>query len=71
MLCPNLNIVRLIFSAGSSAFEFIDKMCSVAMPRVRDFQGFRPIEMTKRRVHLRLLDIMSFPEIEAHYDTFN
>ena len=57
-------------TSGGSAFEFLDKMVTVAMPRVRNFDGFRPLEFTRDRVHLRLHDIMTFPEIEAHFDTF-
>lgn len=62
--------MRVYFSSGGLAYEFIDKMITVAMPRIREFNGFTPLSLSRLKLELRLHDIMAFPEIEAHYDTF-
>jgi len=55
---------------GDRAYHFLDKLCTVALPRIRDFQGLSPKSFDGRgNYSLGLKEQLVFPEI--NYDTFD
>ncbi len=51
---------------GDRMYSFLDKLISVALPRVRDFQGVSPKGFDGRgNYHLGLKEHLVFPEISA------
>ena len=55
---------------GDSMYEFVDRLLSVALPRVRDFRGVSPQSFDGRgNYSLGLKEQLIFPEIE--YDTID
>ena len=51
---------------GNRMYSFLDKLISVALPRVRDFQGVSPKGFDGRgNYHLGLKEHLVFPEISA------
>lgn len=55
---------------GNSAYHFLDKVCTVALPRIRDFQGLSPKSFDGRgNYSLGLKEQLVFPEID--YDSFD
>jgi large subunit ribosomal protein L5 len=50
---------------GDRMFEFLDRLCSVVLPRVRDFKGLAPNSFDGRgNFTLGLRDQLVFPEID-------
>jgi len=50
---------------GERMFEFLDRLCSVVLPRVRDFKGLAPNSFDGRgNFTLGLRDQLVFPEID-------
>ncbi|MCU0315119.1 MAG: 50S ribosomal protein L5 [Fimbriimonadaceae bacterium] len=55
---------------GDRALHFFDKLATVALPRIRDFQGLNPKSFDGRgNYSLGLKEQLVFPEI--NYDTFD
>lgn len=55
---------------GDRAYHFLDKLITVALPRIRDFQGLSPKSFDGRGNYaLGLKEQLVFPEI--NYDTFD
>ncbi len=55
---------------GDRALHFLDKLATVVLPRIRDFQGLSPISFDGRGNYaLGLKEQLVFPEIP--YDTFD
>lgn len=55
---------------GDRAYHFLDKLVTVALPRIRDFQGLSPKSFDGRGNYaLGLKEQLVFPEI--NYDTFD
>ncbi|MBX3096901.1 MAG: 50S ribosomal protein L5 [Fimbriimonadaceae bacterium] len=55
---------------GDRMMHFFDKLCSVALPRIRDFQGLSPKSFDGRgNYSLGLKEQLVFPEID--YDSFD
>lgn len=55
---------------GNMAYHFLDKLITVALPRIRDFQGLSPKAFDGRgNYSLGLKEQLVFPEI--NYDTFD
>lgn len=55
---------------GDRALHFFDKLCTVALPRIRDFGGLSPKSFDGRgNYSLGLKEQLVFPEID--YDTFD
>ncbi|MCW5939393.1 MAG: 50S ribosomal protein L5 [Fimbriimonadaceae bacterium] len=55
---------------GDRAYHFFDKLCTVALPRIRDFQGLSPKSFDGRgNYSLGLKEQLVFPEID--YDSFD
>lgn len=55
---------------GDKALHFFDKLCTVALPRIRDFNGLSPKSFDGRgNYSLGLKEQLVFPEID--YDTFD
>lgn len=55
---------------GDRMWHFFDKLCSVVLPRIRDFQGLNPNSFDGRGNYaLGLKEQLVFPEIP--YDTFD
>ena len=55
---------------GDRAYHFLDKLCTVALPRIRDFQGLSPKSFDGRgNYSLGLKEQLVFPEID--YDSFD
>jgi large subunit ribosomal protein L5 len=50
-------------------WEFLDRLISIAIPRIRDFRGLNPSRSTARQLHLRLTEQLVFPEID--YDSID
>jgi large subunit ribosomal protein L5 len=50
---------------GDTMFEFLDRLCNVVLPRVRDFRGLSPHSFDGRGNYtLGLKDQLVFPEID-------
>lgn len=55
---------------GDRAYHFFDKLCTVALPKLRDFQGLSPKSFDGRgNYSLGLKEQLVFPEID--YDSFD
>jgi large subunit ribosomal protein L5 len=55
---------------GERAYEFLDRLCSIAIPRIRDFRGLNPRSFDGRgNYSLGLREQIIFPEID--YDSIN
>lgn len=55
---------------GDRAYHFLDKLCTVALPKLRDFQGLSPKSFDGRgNYSLGLKEQLVFPEID--YDSFD
>jgi len=55
---------------GDRAYHFLDKLATVALPRIRDFQGLSPKSFDGRgNFSLGLKEQLVFPEID--YDSFD
>jgi large subunit ribosomal protein L5 len=55
---------------GDRAYHFLDKLCTVALPKLRDFQGLSAKSFDGRgNYSLGLKEQLVFPEID--YDTFD
>lgn len=55
---------------GDRALHFFDKLCTVALPRIRDFNGLSPKSFDGRgNFSMGLKEQLVFPEID--YDTFD
>jgi len=45
-------------------YEFIDRLCNVVLPRVRDFRGLPRMRSMAGQLHAGLKDQLVFPEID-------
>ena len=55
---------------GDRAYEFLDRLISVALPRVRDFRGLKPTSFDGRgNYSMGLKEQIIFPEID--YDAID
>jgi large subunit ribosomal protein L5 len=55
---------------GDRAYDFLDKLCMVALPKLRDFQGLSPKSFDGRgNYSVGLKEQLVFPEID--YDSFD
>ena len=55
---------------GARMYHFFDKLCTVALPQLRDFQGLSPTSFDGRgNYSLGLKEQLVFPEID--YDSFD
>ena len=55
---------------GVRMYEFLDKLCSIVLPRVRDFQGVKLSSFDKQgNYNLGLTEQIIFPEV--NYDTID
>jgi large subunit ribosomal protein L5 len=55
---------------GERMYHFFDKLCTVALPRIRDFQGLSPKSFDGRGNYtFGLKEQLVFPEID--YDSFD
>jgi len=69
-LRENMKIGCMVTLRGDKAYHFLDKLCTVALPRLRDFQGLSPKSFDGRgNYSLGLKEQLIFPEI--NYDTFD
>ncbi len=69
-LRENMKIGCMVTLRGDRAYYFLDKLCTVALPRIRDFQGLSPRSFDGRgNYSLGLKEQLVFPEID--YDTFD
>ncbi|MBX3110585.1 MAG: 50S ribosomal protein L5 [Fimbriimonadaceae bacterium] len=69
-LRENMKIGCMVTLRGDRAYHFLDKLCTVALPRIRDFQGLSPKSFDGRgNYSLGLKEQLVFPEI--NYDTFD
>ena len=64
-LRKNLPIGAMVTLRGERMYEFLDRLISVALPRVRDFRGISPKGFDGRGNYtLGLKDQLLFPEID-------
>ena len=64
-LRKNLPIGAMVTLRGQRMWEFVDRLISIALPRVRDFRGVSPKGFDGRGNYtLGLRDQLIFPEIE-------
>ena len=69
-LRENMKIGCMVTLRGDRAYHFLDKLCTVALPRIRDFQGLSAKSFDGRgNYSLGLKEQLVFPEI--NYDTFD
>lgn len=69
-LRENTKIGCKVTLRGDRALHFLDKLCTVVLPRIRDFQGLNPNSFDGRgNFAFGLKEQLVFPEIP--YDTFD
>jgi large subunit ribosomal protein L5 len=65
-LRENLEIGAMVTLRGARMYEFLDRLISLALPRVRDFRGLNPNAFDGRgNYSLGLNEQLVFPEIDA------
>ncbi len=65
-----MKIGCMVTLRGDMAYHFLDKLITVALPRIRDFQGLNPKSFDGRgNYSLGLKEQLVFPEIS--YDSFD
>ena len=65
-LRQNLDIGCMVTLRGARMYEFLDRLISLALPRVRDFRGLNPKSFDGRgNYSLGLSEQLVFPEIDA------
>jgi large subunit ribosomal protein L5 len=58
-------IATMVTLRGERMWEFLDRLMSIALPRVRDFKGVSPQGLRRpRQLHARPADQLLFPEID-------
>lgn len=71
-LRENLAIGAKVTLRGRRMYEFLDRLVSLALPRVRDFRGLEPNAFDGRgNYNLGLTEQMAFPEINPDKFTYN
>jgi large subunit ribosomal protein L5 len=57
---------------GTKAYEFLDKVIQVVLPRLREWEGVEPVGDGNGNLTIRLPETVmgSFPDIEPHFDMF-
>lgn len=66
----NMKVGCKVTLRGNRAYHFLDKLATVVLPRIRDFQGLSPNSFDGRGNYaLGLKEQLVFPEIP--YDTFD
>jgi large subunit ribosomal protein L5 len=69
-LRAGMNIGVMVTLRGDRMYDFVDKLISVALPRVRDFQGVSPNAFDGRgNYSIGLREQLVFPEID--YDSID
>jgi large subunit ribosomal protein L5 len=69
-LRENMKVGCMVTLRGDRAWHFLDKVATVALPRIRDFQGLNPKSFDGRgNYSFGLKEQLVFPEID--YDTFD
>jgi len=70
-LRENMEVGCLVTLRGQRMFEFLDRLISLALPRVRDFRGLNPNGFDGRgNYSLGLNEQLVFPEISADKAAF-
>lgn len=65
-----MKIGCMVTLRGSQMYHFFDKLCTVALPKLRDFQGLSPRSFDGRgNYSLGMKEQLVFPEID--YDSFD
>ncbi|MDR1922903.1 MAG: 50S ribosomal protein L5 [Planctomycetaceae bacterium] len=63
-LREGMNIGCMVTLRGSRMYEFLDRLISIVLPRVRDFQGLNPKSFDGRgNYNLGLTEFLVFPEL--------
>jgi large subunit ribosomal protein L5 len=71
-LRENLAIGCKVTLRGRRMYEFLDRLISIVLPRVRDFRGLDPNAFDRRgNYNLGLTEQMVFPEINPDKFTYN
>jgi len=61
-----MNTGCMVTLRGARMFEFLDRLVSVAIPRIRDFRGLKPNSFDGAgNFNMGLADQLVFPEIQA------
>ena len=61
-----MNAGCMVTLRGARMFEFLDRLVSVAIPRIRDFRGLNPKSFDDEgNFNMGLADQLVFPEIQA------
>jgi len=69
-LRAGMNIGVMVTLRGERMYDFVDKLISIALPRVRDFQGVSPNSFDGRgNYNIGLREQLVFPEID--YDSID
>jgi large subunit ribosomal protein L5 len=63
-LREGMNIGCMVTLRGARMYEFLDRLISIVLPRVRDFQGLNPKSFDGRgNYNLGLIEFLVFPEL--------
>ncbi len=63
-LREGMNVGCMVTLRGARMFEFLDRLISIALPRVRDFQGLNPKSFDGRgNYNLGITEFLVFPEL--------
>ncbi len=71
-LREGMNVGLKVTLRGQRMYEFLDRLISLAIPRVRDFRGLNPSGFDGRgNYNMGLVEQTVFPEVDATSVTFN
>jgi large subunit ribosomal protein L5 len=63
-LREGMNVGCMVTLRGSRMYEFMDRLISIVLPRVRDFQGVNPASFDGRgNYNLGITEFLVFPEL--------
>ncbi|MDR3233801.1 MAG: 50S ribosomal protein L5, partial [Planctomycetaceae bacterium] len=63
-LREGMNVGCMVTLRGARMYEFLDRLISIVLPRVRDFQGINPKSFDGRgNYNLGLTEFLVFPEL--------
>ena len=70
-LRQGMDIGAKVTLRGKRMYEFLDRLISLAIPRVRDFRGLSPNSFDGRgSYNMGLVEQTVFPEVDANKDNF-
>lgn len=70
-LREGMNIGLMVTLRGSKMYDFLDRLISLALPRVKDFRGVKPSSFDGRgNYNMGLTEQLVFPEIDPNRITF-